>query len=98
MRAKVVNKRARGPFDVYIGRPSRWGNPFEIGKDGTREEVIERFRTQLWADIQSGRVALKDLAELHGKTLACWCAPAACHGDVLADAAAWAVSELEKGG
>ncbi|MDQ5843653.1 MAG: DUF4326 domain-containing protein [Thermoproteota archaeon] len=30
------------PFDVYIGRPSKWGNPFKIGKDGSREEVIQR--------------------------------------------------------
>ena len=39
---RVVNRR-KSSFDVYIGRPSKWGNPFEIGKDGTREEVIEKF-------------------------------------------------------
>ena len=34
----------KAPFDVYIGRPSKWGNPYSIGPDGTREEVIEKYR------------------------------------------------------
>ncbi|PIW12451.1 MAG: hypothetical protein COW35_01440, partial [Candidatus Infernicultor aquiphilus] len=34
-------------YDVYIGRPSKWGNPFTIGKDGTRSEVIEKYRIWL---------------------------------------------------
>ena len=32
------------PYDVYIGRPSKWGNPFRIGPDGNREEVIRKYR------------------------------------------------------
>jgi hypothetical protein len=65
--------------DVYIGRPSRWGNPFIIDRDGTREEVIAKFKAYLL-----GYPALLELAkkELKGKTLGCWCAPEACHGDV----------------
>lgn len=69
----------RDPFDVYIGRPSKWGNPFEIGKDGTREEVITKYRT--W--ILTQPALLRDLPELRGKVLGCWCFPRACHGDVL---------------
>lgn len=71
----------REPYDVYIGRPSIWGNPFSIGKDGTRTEVIEKYR----AYILSNPALLKQLSELRGKTLGCWCKPHACHGDVLVE-------------
>lgn len=67
------------PYDVYIGRPSKWGSPFVIGKDGTREEVISKYRE--WIKTQSELLAA--LPELKGKVLGCWCAPRACHGDVL---------------
>jgi hypothetical protein len=66
-------------YDVYIGRPSKWGNPFVIGKDGSRDEVIAKYEAWLMARPD----LLDDLHELKGKTLACWCSPAACHGDVL---------------
>lgn len=76
---KVVHcKKAK--YDVYIGRPSKWGNPFEIGKDGTRKEVIEKYAA--WIKTQPH--LLNDLHELRGKILGCWCSPSACHGDVLA--------------
>jgi Domain of unknown function (DUF4326) len=77
-RCTVVHKR--DPHDVYIGRPSKWGNPFAIGKDGTREEVIAKY--EQWIVSQPQLMAA--LPELRGKRLACWCAPLACHGDVLA--------------
>jgi hypothetical protein len=70
-------------YDVYIGRPSKWGNPFEIGKDGTRTEVIEKFRNY----ITSSPELLRQLPELEGKTLGCWCKPSPCHGDVLVELA-----------
>ena len=68
-------------YDIYIGRPSKWGNPFQIGKDGTREEVIEKFKN--WILTQPN--LLKDLHEIKGKTLGCWCKPKSCHGDVLVE-------------
>lgn len=74
----------RSPHDVYIGRPSKWGNPFAIGRDGTREEVVEKYRQHLL----SSPALLAALPELKGKTLGCWCAPQACHGDVLSEMAA----------
>lgn len=74
---RVVNCR-REPYDVYIGRPSEWGNPFKAGRDGTREEVIEMYRSYLYS---SGLIDRID--ELKDKTLGCWCKPRACHGDVL---------------
>jgi hypothetical protein len=76
----VVHCR-REPYDVYIGRPSKWGNPYEIGRDGTREEVIEKYRKYV-----TGRPDLMAaLGELRGKILGCWCRPKACHGDVLVE-------------
>ena len=69
----------REPFDVYIGRPSKWGNPFVMGKDGRRDQVIEKY--EAWLKTQPGLLAA--LPELRGKVLGCWCAPNACHGDVL---------------
>lgn len=71
----------RDRFDVYIGRPSKWGNPFLIGKDGDRDEVIRKYRE--W--ILSQPALLRDLRELRGKVLGCWCRPKACHGDVLVE-------------
>jgi len=66
-------------FDVYIGRPSKWGNPYSIGKDGSRKEVIEKYEKY----ILENEELLNSLDELEGKILGCWCKPNACHGDVL---------------
>ena len=80
---------------VRIDRRSRWGNPFRIPQDGTRAEVIARYRADLWRRIRSGEIALEDLADLHAATrYLCWCAPLPCHGDVLARAAKWAAARL----
>lgn len=78
--SRVVN-RYKEPFDVYIGRPSFWGNPFKIGPDGTREQVIEKYRK--W--ITSSKVHMERLGELKEKVLGCYCHPQACHGDVLVE-------------
>ena len=87
--------RLRDGFDVRIDRKTRWGNKFIIGRDGTREEVIEKHRVWLWREIRAGRVTLAELAELHEKRLGCHCAPEACHGDTLLRAAAWAREKLK---
>jgi len=79
---------------VRIDRRTKWGNPFRIADGASREEVIARYRRWLWQRIREGRVSLEVLAALDGKTLACHCAPLPCHGEVLARAAAWAVSVL----
>lgn len=69
------------PHDVYIGRPGPWGNPFQIGPDGSRAEVIAKYRE--WVVKQPD--LLRELPALKGKTLGCWCRPKACHGDVLVE-------------
>lgn len=68
---------------VYVGRPSKWGNPFHVGGHGTRAEVIAKHRA--WLCDQPALMA--SLHELRGKDLVCWCAPAACHADTLMELA-----------
>lgn len=76
----VVNRHHRVPYDVYIGRGSIWGNPFPIEPGADREQVIRRYEVYL----RENRELLEQLTEIQGKTLACYCAPAPCHGDILA--------------
>ena len=94
----VVNLRHISDADaaraIGIDRRTRWGNRFVIGRHGTRTEVIARYRADLWRRIRAGEIALEDLAALDGMTLACWCAPQPCHGDVLERAAAWAADRI----
>ena len=80
---------------VRVDRRTRWGNPYVLGKDGSREQVVARYRVELWRRIRAGEIALADLAALNSRTLACHCHPKPCHGLVLARAAAWATSVLK---
>lgn len=87
MKTKVVHCK-KEPYDIYIGRPSKWGNPFSH-KKGTsakykvksRKEAIEAYEE--WITAGEGNHLLNDLHELEGKVLGCWCKPKSCHGDVL---------------
>lgn len=79
MTKKLVVHCKKEPYDVYIGRGSKWGNPFIIGKDGSREEVIRKYAEYL----ANKEELLTALDELDGKVLGCYCTPQACHGDVL---------------
>lgn len=77
--AKLWNRKLPHPSDsIYIGRPTKWGNPFKAGIDGSRKEVIAMYRKYLYT---SGLI--DDIHELTGKHLVCWCCPKECHGDVL---------------
>jgi hypothetical protein len=71
----------KSEYDVYIGRPSKWGNPFFLDSEDSREEVIQKYRN--WIVTQEH--LMSDLKNLRGKRLGCWCAPKACHGDVLVE-------------
>ena len=87
---KVLNKRKDVPTKntVYIGRPSKWGNPFshlsgtkaQI-KVASREEAIEQYKKFIY---QHPELIDQIKKELKGKDLMCWCSPLPCHGDVLA--------------
>jgi len=79
----VMNARHVGKHPatdrVYVGRPSKWGNPFRIGVDGDRATVIARHAAWL----RNQHDLLPALDELRGKNLVCFCAPQPCHGDLL---------------
>jgi hypothetical protein len=81
----VHNKyKATAPSNaIYIGRPSKWGNPFAIGKDGNRQEVVQKYKDY----ILSNQSLLSQIEELRGKDLVCFCAPQQCHGDILIELA-----------
>lgn len=81
----VVNLKTGEPYDVYIGRPSKgqpmnFGNPFVIGRDGNREQVIAKFEEFL---LNNPELMHRVKTELKGKVLGCFCAPLPCHGHIL---------------
>lgn len=63
---------------VYIDRRSKWGNPYIIGRDGTREDVIRKHREKCLGDVDFMNEIWR---KLEGKDLICWCHPLPCHGD-----------------
>ncbi len=85
LKTRVVHCK-KEKYDIYIGRPSKWGNPFSHlentmaeFKVASREEAIEKYRE--W--INNKPDLLNSLLELKNKILGCWCSPKSCHGDVL---------------
>ena len=86
MLTRIVHLKKES-YDVYIGRPSKWGNPYSH-KEGTlaefkvanRAEALEKFEKYLLEN----ETLYNSLIELKGKTLGCWCKPNKCHGDILA--------------
>lgn len=88
MNVKMVVHCQRAGYDVYVGRPSKWGNPYSHRADkstlathrvATRTEAIAKYEEWLKAQPH----LMSALPELRGKVLGCWCEPEACHGDVL---------------
>lgn len=86
MLMKVLNKhKDMIPSDaVYIGRPSKWGNPFYVNGRRSRHEAVGLYREYLSHHPELRAAAKK---ELKGKNLVCFCAPLECHGDVLLEIA-----------
>jgi hypothetical protein len=88
---RVIHWRDRenAPGMIYVGRAvprlglpaSPYANPFKIGPDGGRADVIQRYRSWILSRLD----LLNQLPALRGRPLACWCAPEACHAHVLAD-------------
>src|SRR5262249_13522003 len=95
----IVNRKTYRGEGVYIGRPSPLGNPFRIGRDGTREEVIAAYRAWLWRQIrEQGDVYREvhrpaEIARRGDLNLICWCKQpdqeVACHGDILKASLNW---------
>ena len=90
----VPNKRAdKIPADaVYVGRPTKWGNPFKVGSWGIvphmgrvdQAEAVRLYKEWLW---QRPDLVEQAKSGLKGKDLVCWCAPLPCHADVLLELA-----------
>lgn len=79
-RPRVINVKTDDSDHEYIGRGTIFGNPFIIGRDGDRDEVIEKFKAYFLSD---RRLMDAALTHLKGKNLGCHCKPLACHGDVI---------------
>lgn len=100
-----VSLKSKSPkFGAYVGRPSPLGNPYVIGKHGSREEVIAKYRIWLWSKIKSNDPVV--CAELHrlvklyksngeNLVLTCWCSPLPCHADVIKAAIEWHLSKVK---
>ena len=85
------------PNNVYIGRrgivfirgerypkkSSIWANPYKVGKDGKRGEVLKKYREYIRGRLEASPSLQKELLSLKGKNLGCWCSPLPCHGDTL---------------
>jgi hypothetical protein len=66
---------------IYVGRPTRWGNPFVVGIDGDLDEVMTKYRDWLQKKLEDDPNFLEPL---RGKNLACWCPlDRPCHADIL---------------
>lgn len=96
-KGSVLNKRDAGypaAKGTLIDRTTKWGNPYIIPKDGDREQVIALYETHLLTKMEEDHEFWLDVAMLHGKDVVCWCAPLACHGDILLREADKAAYEL----
>jgi hypothetical protein len=81
MKTRVVHCK-KAHYDVYIGRPGYWGNPFALSGEHSRPAIIQKYREWL---LSHPEMVAKARQELKGKVLGCWCAPKPCHGDVLVE-------------
>lgn len=75
---------------IYVGRPTKWGNPFKVGEGRTVEQAVAQYRRRIDdmpAD-ERQRFIETARAELGGHDLVCWCRPGAtCHADILMEIA-----------
>jgi hypothetical protein len=80
-------------YDIYIGRPSIYGNPFRVGIDGTRDNCCDYHKSWLEGTSRTDffqserRKVLKNIHKLKGQRIGCYCKPKRCHGDFLAELA-----------
>lgn len=89
--ATVVNiRKFPRDYDVYVGRAGlgfdgTFGNPFRVGYDGSRTEVVDKFRKYFQKRMLGDIEYSKKIFALRGLRLGCWCAPKPCHADIIAD-------------
>ena len=92
-KTRVINIKTKEPYDVYCGRESLYYglkeslfcNPFKIGQDGDRDEVLEKFKNYFYKRLGEDDRFNYELWKLKGRVLACWCVPEKCHCQIIAD-------------
>lgn len=84
---KVLNKKTDQIPEgaMYCGRPSILGNPFVIGKDGDRADVIAMYEIFLYMSLEDREFLVALMNASKATALVCWCAPEPCHCDVIAE-------------
>lgn len=104
MARRIQRRRVKGwrmpPGAVYVGRPTKWGNPYRVGPDGSADVVVSRYRLALTLAVdriargwrggvdEPWRWMVAHLDELRGRDLVCWCPlDRPCHADVLLEMA-----------
>lgn len=93
MKVKVVNKKDKGQYDFYVGRPNVLGNPFAMKSEKERDLVCERYSEWLDSQIKANnKKIINELKKIynHAKEneetkIACWCSPKRCHADKIAE-------------
>jgi len=64
---------------------SNFTNPYKIGRDGTREELIDKYRNYITQKLENNKSLQDELIMMKNKNLGCWCYPEMCHGNILSD-------------
>lgn len=78
----VINMKFCRDLEVVpIDRTTVFGNPYKIGRDGNREKVLEKYKKYFHIRLAKDNKFVKQVEELRGKKLGCWCKPLPCHGD-----------------
>lgn len=89
-RARAVNVKHE-KCDAYMGREmpgyaaSTFRNIFKVGRDGSKSEVLDKYRKHLITLLESNPAAKQEFEQLRGKTLGCWCKPNRCHVDIIVE-------------
>ena len=88
IQAYVGRRNPQVPREI-LGSDGHYGNPWTIGRDGNREQVIAKYRSFIYSSSDLEAIKLrKDIRKnLKGKVLGCWCSPQACHADIIAQIA-----------
>jgi hypothetical protein len=91
-----INNRKDTSSGIYVGRGSVLGNPFVVGRDGDRTEVIRRYRVWLWAEMRKEGIVFQEIKRLleiwqeNGNiALLCYCFPKPCHAQIIGCALIW---------
>mgnify|MGYP001597794161 CR=1 FL=1 len=86
----IIGNHRYGSQGINIGRPSILGNPFIIGRDGTRPEVKAKYKVWFYKQLGCNRALIEEIERLQYMykvdktlTLVCWCKPLECHGDII---------------